>query len=376
MLRGLASRACLGAAAASAVSLRVGSDCSRSSDTTEDRLASLDTWFRTQVKSGVLPGAQLLVIKGGKEVYNGVEGYADVEAKKPMTRDQIFRIYSMSKPVTASLALILAEKGIVNLDEDVAEYLPCFDQRKMRVIVPGGDPENPETEPLKAPLTLRHLLSHTSGLTYAIFGDTFSDKKLREQFTPAELTNWLSAVPNSRMCEAAAAPPLLFQPGKHFHYGLSSDVVGHVLEVASGTSLDTLMQREIFEPLEMVDTGFYCPPEKAHRLAACYNAQPGFRSALLPPNRCAANKLEKSVGLHGGGGLVSTAQDYAKFCRFLLTGEATPGGTVLLSPASLEAMRRNELTGDIASASYDKGAVSNIFLDLSYIFIKLHPFIT
>jgi CubicO group peptidase (beta-lactamase class C family) len=263
----------------------------------------------------------------------------------------------MSKPVTASLALVLAEKGAVELDDDVAKYLPCFAQDKMRVLLPGCDSSNPATEPLKAPLTLRHLLSHTSGLTYAIFGDNFADQKLREQFTPAELANWMSDVPNPRMCEAAAAPPLLFQPGTHFHYGLSSDVVGHVLEVATGTPLDTLMQREICGPLGMVDTNFYCPPEKAHRLAACYGAQPGFRAALLPPGRCAVDKLEKPAGLHGGGGLVSTARDYAKFCRFLQTGEARPGGRVLLSPASIAEMRRNVLPGDIATAAYDKGAV-------------------
>ena len=177
-----------------------------------------------------MPGAQLLVLRNGREVYSGVEGFADAAAKVPVSENTIFRIYSMTKPATAALALILAERGVIGLDDDVGKYLPCFAQAKLRVLAPTSD--NPvRTEPLTAPMTVRHLLSHTSGLTYALFGQTHADKVLAAQFTPAELQNWVADVPNGRLCEAAATPPLLFAPGTRWHYGLSSDVVGHLLEV-------------------------------------------------------------------------------------------------------------------------------------------------
>ena len=327
MISGVSRLAVSAAVPTSALFLSKSSYCEGDPcDTPRGKLGALDAWFRTQVKSGCLPGAQLMVIKGGKEIYHGTEGYANVAAKVPVSGDTIFRIYSMSKPVTGALAMILAEKGVIGLDDDVGGYLSCFKREKMRVLVPGGTSDGPSappaTEPLAAPLTIRHLMSHTSGLTYAIFGQTYSDKELAKQFTPAELQNWITDVDNARMCEAAAAPPLLFQPGSKWHYGLSSDVLGHVLERATGVSLDALMRRELFEPLGMADTDFHCPPSKQDRLAECYLSAPAFGALPVPPKRCAADKRSPSAGLHGGGGLVSTARDYAKLARFLQTGRA------------------------------------------------------
>jgi CubicO group peptidase (beta-lactamase class C family) len=251
------------------------------------------------------------------------------------------------------------------------------DQPYPPTLSPGGDATSPKTEALCRPITVRHLLSHTSGLTYGVFGGHAVDAMLMSHFTKAEATDWLSTVPSPQLCAAIAKTPLLFQPGAAWHYGTSSDVLGFVLEVAAARGaaaaggevthpldLGELMAAELFGPLGMGDAGFRVPKHKAHRLAECCTVRPGFGFGPTSGTMFGSDKVRPPAVLHGGGGLTATVDDYAKLMRFLQTGKtpAAPGGKggggrTLLSNESLAMMRANALPKgqDLDEASFLKG---------------------
>jgi CubicO group peptidase (beta-lactamase class C family) len=295
-----------------------------------------------------IPGATCLIVRHGKIAYQETFGYADVEGGKPMQLDTIHRIYSMSKPITSVAVMMLYEEGKFQLNDPVAKYLPEF--AKMQVGVEEKDPQTGQmtlkTVPAKKPITVRDLLRHTSGLTYGIFGDTLVDREYRK-------TRGLMDQNLAGFTAQLARLPLLYEPGTRWNYSLSVDVLGRLVEVLSGKSFEQFLQERIFEPLEMHDTGFYVPASKKDRLAKLYITTK--EGKLQPAAVCANGQdcldkfptaaqsfLEPPVLPSGGGGLVSTAYDYLRFCQMLLS-QGQYNGKRLLSRKTIQLMSSDNL---------------------------------
>lgn len=302
-----------------------------------DRLTRIDRHFRRYVDDGRLPGWQLVVARDGKVVHTATYGRRDVEADAPVEVDTLWRIYSMTKPITSVAALSLYEEGAFELKHSVGRYIPSFrDARVYR----QGSAIKPETEPVTEPLRIWHLLTHTAGLTYGFHHahpvDAIYRTRGYEWGTPGGKD--LAAC-----CDDWASMPLLFQPGREWNYGVSTDVLGRVLEVVTGSSLDHVLAERVFEPLGMHDTSFHVEPHDRGRLAALYGANPVDRTTMrldilgdvfLSPPAC----------LSGGGGLVSTAADYHRFATMLLNRGELDGARIL-APRTVDYMARNHLPG-------------------------------
>jgi CubicO group peptidase (beta-lactamase class C family) len=268
-----------------------------------------------------------MVARRGKLVHFEAFGKADVEADKPMRKDAIFRIYSMTKPITTVAAMMLYEEGKFQLGDSLSDYLPQF--AAVEVYRDGGN-ESPHR-----PITVRDLLTHRSGLTYGLFSGTPVDKLYRE-------SNVLDSSGTLKdMVDKLAAIPLLNQPGQKWHYSVSTDVLGYLVEVLSGQPLDEFFQQRIFDPLAMTDTGFYVPMGKKDRFPVNYvwNGEGERRVADHPAT---SRYLKKPTFHSGGGGLVSTTVDYMRFCQMLLSGGQLDG-VRLLSPKTVEIMTMNHL---------------------------------
>lgn len=312
----------------------------------ESRLEAIKTLVDTWVYGNTHPGAVVGIYdEHGKELFyherNSTKpGFTEGENAVGFNRESIFRVYSMTKPVTGVAAMILIERGVLSLQDEVSKWIPAFKDTQVYV---SGDADNVVTEPIKEPLTLYHLMTHTSGIVYALFGQTPSDKILAKNIGP-DLLQGMRNTTLSDLAHAVAKSPLKFQPGSGFEYGLNLDILGYIIELASGLPLDEFLHKEVFTPLGMVDTDFFCPPEKMHRLAKCYEVTPGmgFKRSLHPTR----NELwgEKPINLAGGGGLVSTIGDYAKFTTCLLNHGAIVGtDRRILSAESVAHMTRNVL---------------------------------
>lgn len=303
------------------------------------RLKRIEDWMRGYREAGRYSGSSLLVYRHGEEAFFAADGLASLARAQAYERDTIVRIYSMTKLVTTTLLMMLVERGQLVLDSPVAAYLPEFGQ--MRALRPGATEEN-QTDPARSP-TLHELLTHTSGMTYG-----FNTGVVPQAYARRFSEIGLQGVTLQAWCKDLAELPLCFQPGTAWEYSVGIDVIGRVIEVITGQSLAEVMQREIFEPLAMEDTGFDVPEHKLPRFADCYEAREGEPLALFDSardSRFAAGR----VGLHaGGGGLVSTLEDYMRFGEMVRRGGALAGAR-LLSPRTLCFMRRNHLAGDIAS---------------------------
>lgn len=283
-----------------------------------------------------------------KEEFFHVTGLQDVENKVPCDRNTIYRIYSMTKPITTVAALILMERGQMDLDDPVYKYIPSFEHMS---VLTGGTVHAPETEPLNEHITIRHLMSHSSGMTYGLFGNTVSDKLF--QSDSAFKQGWFK-MPLSELCDLVASIPLLFQPGTKFCYGLNTDVLGHIIELVSGVSLDAFFKQEIFNPLGMHDTGFIVPAKDLSRLAQCYTYANGHGLKLSDtPER---NRSTPRPLLSGGGGLVSTMDDYSRFASMLLRGGISAEGVRLLKAGTVREMHTNQLPGNgtVLELSFNK----------------------
>jgi CubicO group peptidase (beta-lactamase class C family) len=303
-----------------------------------DRLARIDAHFKPYVDDGRLPGWLIAVSRHGQVAHLSTYGHRDVEDDLPVELDTVFRVYSMTKPITSVAAMMLAEEGAFELKDPVSRYLPAFaDQRVYRA---GG--LRPETEPVGEPMRIWHLLTHTSGLTYGFHHAHPVDAQYRaagfEWGSPAGL--------DTAGCVAAfAGLPLLFQPGTEWNYGVSTDVLGHLVEVVSGQSLDAFFAERILGPLGMTDTGFALPESERHRLASLYIANPAD-GQRLKFDALGAVPTENPPFLSGGGGLVSTAADYLRFTELLRRGGELDG-VRLLGSRTVAYMRRNHLPGGV-----------------------------
>jgi CubicO group peptidase (beta-lactamase class C family) len=288
------------------------------------------------IDAGRFPGTQLVVYRRGKVVHSAVQGLADVERKAPVRDDTIFRIYSMTKPITSVAFMMLFEEGRVALDEPVHKYIP--DWKNLGVFQAGTAPAF-LTRPPSRPMLIVDLLRHTSGLTYAFQQRSNVDAAYRElKIGEIEKAGTLQS-----MIEDLAKIPLEFSPGEAWNYSVSTDVIGYLIGKISGKPFEQFLKERIFDPLEMNDTGFFVPAEKAHRLAACYSAD-GKGGMTLQDDPTTSSFLQPPSLISGGGGLSSTAADYLTFCRALLNrGEL--GGVRLIGPKTLALMTSNHLPG-------------------------------
>ena len=302
---------------------------------------------RRYVDAGRFPGTQLVVYRRGKVVHSAVQGFADLERKVPVKDDTIFRIYSMTKPITSVAFMMLFEEGRVALDEPVVKYIPEW--KNLGVFVAGTAP-NFLTRPLSRPMLIVDLLRHTSGLTYGFQQRSNVDAAYRE----AKIGEVEKAGTLQTMIEGLAKIPLEFSPGDAWNYSVATDVIGYLIGKISGQPFEQFVKERILRPLGMNDTDFHVPAEKAHRLAACYSAQGGtaFHATdrkdglTLQDDPATSSFLSPPSFISGGGGMVSTAADYLIFCRALLNGGQL-GDVRLIGPKTLALMTSNHLPGGL-----------------------------
>lgn len=309
------------------------------------RMEQVDALMRRYVDAGHIAGASGLVYRKGHVVHASAHGYRDRESGAPMTLDTILRIYSMTKPITTVAALMLMEDGAFLLNEPVAKYLPVF---KDVQVCAGPGVNGPQlVAPERAP-TIQDLMRHTAGLSYGWFQDSPVEEMYRQSAEERQ------GYPLEQFVESLARLPLLFHPGTAWRYSYATDVLGRLVEVASGQSLDEFFQRHIFGPLGMNETGFHVPKTQHHRFASMYSIfeEMKFGADLSglpahPPLHLlqAADDnsyLHPPVLLSGGGGLVSTLADYLRFCQLLLNGGVLDG-VRLLGRKTVELMTANHL---------------------------------
>ena len=303
------------------------------------RLTRILPWMRRWVDSGRLPGLLVAVVRDDRLAWLGTHGFRDVEARRPVEPDTLYRMYSMTKPITTAAALMLYEEGCFQLDDPIARYIPAFSGTR---VFAGSDADSFETEPLARPITVHDLMTHTSGLTYSFQGDHPVDELYRRHGVEFNA----NLAPLADLVEAAAAQPLVFQPGTRWRYGVSTDVLGRLVEVWSGRPLDAFLAERVFAPLGMADTGFHAPEGGGGRLASNYTRSEEGGLALVDP-AARSRFLTPATTLSGGGGLVSTAPDYLRFAR-LLRGRGALGEVRLLGRKTVEHMTTNQLPGDLA----------------------------
>ena len=305
------------------------------------RLGRIDAHFRRYVDDGRLPGWLLTVSRHGKLVHVAACGRRDLEAGLPVEPDTVWRIFSMSKPLTSVAALVLYEEGAFELTDPVSRFIPSF--AGVRVFA-GGSDLRMATVPATEPVRIWHLLTHTSGLTYGFHRSHPVDALYR-----ANGFEW--GIPRktdlAACCDAWAGMPLLFQPGAEWNYSVATDVLGRVIEVASGMGLDAFLADRVLGPLGMTGTGFWLADSERHRLAALYSPGPDRKAARLDALGHVASHRPTFLG--GGGGLVSTAADYRRFTAMLLDRPDGPAGELdgvrRRSPATVRYATANHLPG-------------------------------
>jgi CubicO group peptidase (beta-lactamase class C family) len=309
------------------------------------RLARLDDVMkRRYVDTGKLPGLLTMVYRRGVLAHTGMSGSMDLERDKKMREDAIFRIYSMSKPITAVALMMLVEEGLIGLDDDVATHIPSWKNLAVystgkSSLVATGEPEF-VTTPVERPMKVIDLVTHTSGLTYGFMNRTSVDRVYRH----LKIAEFSAEGGLDGMIEKLATLPLEFSPGTRWSYSVAIDVMGYLVQTLSGMSFGDFLRTRLFAPLGMTDTSFWCPPGEVGRFASCYTPRDGGAIKLqddagdstyaAPPN------LES-----GGGGLVSTAHDYLRFCRMMLGG-GTLDGVQILSPKTVALFSLNHLPGN------------------------------
>jgi CubicO group peptidase (beta-lactamase class C family) len=295
------------------------------------RLDVLHALTKRFVEEGQHAGAITLLARDGKLVDFQAYGYRDLEKRLPMERDTICRVYSMSKIITSAGVLVLFEEGRFNLDDPVSKYLPELKDLK---VMTGGTADAPQLEPLKRPVTIKHLLTHTSGLIYDFTGSDEITKLYQraELWGGPGLSNFIAKV---------GKLPLKHQPGDAYTYGINTDVLGALIERVSGKTFGAFLEERLFRPLRMPDSGFDVPPEKMNRLAKTYKHGPDGR--LVEDKPLIETWPEPGRGIESGGaGIFSTAGDYARFAQMLLNG-GTLDGRRILGRKTIELMTANHM---------------------------------
>ena len=309
------------------------------------RLARIDEHFAQYVDDGRLAGWQIAVTRRGETVHASTYGMRDREAGQPVEPDTLWRIYSMTKPITSVALMQLWEQGRCELTDEVSRYIPSFADVR---VYDKGSAQKPFLVPATEPVRIWHLLTHTAGLTYGFMHTAVADAIYR-----ARGYEW-GVPPGTDLataCDAWAAMPLGFQPGTRWGYSVATDVVGRLVEVLSGQSLDAYLAEHVTGPLGMTDTTFWVEPERVDRLSALYTPNPADGKAVRL-DAFGNAVLSEPAFLSGGGGLVSTAADYQRFTAMLLRGGELDGAR-LLGSRTLAMMAQNHLPGgkDLADLS-------------------------
>ncbi len=305
-----------------------------------DRLARIRPWMQRWVDQGKFPGAQVLIARHGQVAYCDQVGMRDVEGALPWERDTITRIYSMTKPITSVALLMLYEEALIHLDTPVDELIPEMADRQ--VLIQGATAID-QVRPAQTRLTVHHLLTHTSGLTYSfnegVLAEEMAERKLDFSAKEGDLADTVA-----RLSEL----PLAFDPGSRWNYGVSTDVVGRIVEIVSGQSLADFFAQRILGPLGMTDTAFEVGDDKIGRFANCYVKMPKDPLRLLDASTDSSYAAGKVKQHSGGGGLTSTIEDYARFADMMRRKGITADGHRLLAPRTAELMATNALRGDLA----------------------------
>jgi CubicO group peptidase (beta-lactamase class C family) len=310
-----------------------------------ERLARIRTAMQRYVDKGLVPGVVTLVARRGQVVHFDAVGYRDAETKAPMTTDTIFRIASMTKPIASVALMMLYEEGHFLLGDPIAKFLPDFANMKVAQIAPPDERVGAPYKlvPAARPITMRHVLTHTAGFPNSYRGITQA-----EYLKSAALRKPTDTMADSM--KRLAAMPLNFHPGDQWEYGPATDVVGHLVEVISGMTLDEFLKQRIFTPLKMKDTHFYLPQSKLNRFVANYqpDSKNGNKIKLVEaPNAESRYVKEPHVYFSGAGGLVSTAADYVRFHQMMLNGGELDGARIL-GRKTVELMTAN-LIGDLSA---------------------------
>jgi CubicO group peptidase (beta-lactamase class C family) len=303
---------------------------------------------RRYLEPGKITGSLTLVARRGEVCYLQAEGMRDRERELPITEDTIFRIYSMSKPITSVALMMLYERGLFSLTDPVHRFIPKW--RELSVYKSGSWPMF-QTEPCQSPMTIRDLLMHSSGLTYGFMHASNVDCAYRKQQIQVPRPGYTL----QQMIDDLAELPLEFQPGSAWNYSVATDVVGYLVEVISGMSLADYFDTQIFQPLGMTDTAFSIDPASEERFASCYQRDPDKSLVLQDDARDSEYRDRSFYG--GGGGLVSTIGDYYRFCQMLRNGGELNGAR-LLGPRTLELMTRNHLPGGVDLSQVARGSFS------------------
>ena len=320
-----------------------------------ERLHRLGQHLDRYVDSGCLPGVNVLVSRAGKIVYRHMYGQRDMERSLPVEADTIYRFYSMTKPITSVAIMQLYEQGIFQLKDPISNWIPSFSDSRVFV---SGDAKNPQVKDATRDISVHDLLTHTSGLTYHFHMAHIVDEMYRRAGfdwtrSPGDLEN---------QCDILASLPLLFDPGTEWNYSYSTDVLGRLIEVMSGLSLDVYLQRNIFDPLEMVDTGFSVPRDKHERFASCYYPNGEAKQAVLLDDAQRSQYLSEPEAFSGGGGLVSTLADYHRFTQALRNGGSLNGKRIV-GRKTLEFMVCNHLPGGVDLTEYGRPLFSETAYD-------------
>ncbi len=319
----------------------------------EDRLSRIGTHIEKYIKQGRLPGAAILVMRNNQEAYYFASGFADVERKVSIGRDTVYRIYSMTKPITSVALLTLYEQGLFQLDDPIERHIPAWARLK---VYESGEGASLKTCDLERPMTIKHLLTHTSGLTYGFMQSHPVDAVYREKQIGGGPGRTLED-----MIKGLAEIPLLFQPGARWHYSVATDVCGYLVQHFSGKPLDQYVEETILEPLDMAHTGFSVKPEDKNKLAACYSRSSGGFQLQDDPKSSAYHG--RPSYLSGGGGMVSTIDDYSKFATFLAGYGVEPEETPILAPRTRYYMLANHLPGHVDLAAMGQSVFAETSFD-------------
>jgi len=331
------------------------------------RLDRLTPMLSGYVERGELAGLIATVARRGHTAYYEKFGWMDREARRPMRDDTLFQIKSMTKPITSVAAMLLYEEGHFQLNTPVARFIPAFEHMQ---VLTGETPAGPVLEPLATPITFRHLFTHTAGLSYGFNAEDPLDRLYQAAFQRHEASH--AALTNKLLVDELAQLPLAFQPGTHWRYSYAIDVLGYLVEVISGQPLEVFLEERLFRPLGMRDTRFYVPPDQASRLATVYGHPAGAaglqrQDHLQPP-------AEPPSYASGGGGLISTIGDYARFAQMLANG-GTLDGQRLLSPRTVALYSLNHTPAaalpygfsehDLYHAGYGYSLGTRVLMDVS-----------
>lgn len=327
------------------------------------RLARIDQFLRDKyIEAGRFAGAQLAISRRGELVHHSVAGLADRERNTPMREDTIFRLYSMTKPLTSVAFMMLVEEGLVMLNDPVHAFIPSW--RDLGVFA-GGVTGSFQTRRPSADMRIVDLLRHTSGLTYGFQMRSNVDAAYRQM----KIGDTDSEVPLARVIELLATLPLEFSPGEAWNYSVSTDVLGYLIGIISGVPFEEFLRTRLLAPLGMSDTDFFVADGNRSRLAACYSMDPSGKVVLYDDPAisrfCAPPRF-----VSGGGGLVGTAEDYLKFCHMLLGGGAANGHR-FVAPKTLELMTMNHLPGgreltEMSRSLYSEAVYSGVGFGLGF----------